>query len=528
METLETENSTANVNFLDTATSICGNDAVLTGEKERRFYSEDLFFQGSLPIAVVRPKSPSEISRMVKLCREHCIAIYPRGGGMSYSDAFQPNGEKSVILDTGELNSIEDIDPLSGHVTAGAGCTWIELDQALAKHGLRARFWGPMSGGTATLGGSLSQGSVTFGSGIAGASANAVKSFEIVAGTGEILHTGSDGAVGTSPHNRNYGPDLTGVFANDAGSMGIKTAVTLETEPRPEIVSGLSFAFDDFNAMARMFHEVTARRLSSEMIAMDAEVARQNAGQPDLMSDAKAMLKIGLSAGNPIAAIGRMASVALGGRRFLEKAHYTAHFVVEARDKADLGSKVKTIRGFAKGGDEIVNTVPLMTRADPFPSLPVTHPDGRRMLPMHGIFPTPALAAFHRDYLDLKVRFADQMKATDVAVAEFFASIAGVGLLYEPVFYWPDERYGYHEQMTPDYLNGKLPTYPENPQARALVQEIIAAIVELMREHGSSHFQIGRLYPCLTAKEESSASLLGDLKARLDPDNIINPGVLGL
>ncbi len=528
METLETQSQTQNNQAIAALEGICGSHAVLTDEPSLSFYSEDLFSRGEIPIAVVRPETTIAVAKLVEHCRAQNIAIFPRGGGMSYSDAFQPRGTRAILLDTSGLDQIEEIDQASGHVTAGAGCTWAKLDAALAKHGLRARFWGPMSGGTATLGGSLSQGSVTFGSGHAGASANAVKSFEIVTGTGEVLRTGSDGNKGTSPHNRNYGPDFTGIFANDAGGMGIKTAVTLETEPRPEVVSGLSFAFDDFNAMARMFHEVTVRRLASEMIAMDAEVARQNAGQPDMLSDVKAMFKIGASAGNPFAAVGRMANVALGGRRFLEKAHYTAHFVIEARDKADLGSKVKAIRGFAKGGDEIVNTVPLMTRADPFPSLPVTHPDGRRMLPIHGIFPTPALAEFHRDYIALKASFAERMAAADVTIAEFFASIAGAGLLYEPVFYWPDERYRYHTRMTPDYLEGKLPQYPANPEARELVKEIIAAMVDLMRQHGSSHFQIGRLYPCMSAKEASSASLLKDLKRQLDPNNIINPGVLGL
>lgn len=505
-----------------------GGVSVIRDEAQRRFYSEDLFYQGALPLAVVRPNAREDIAQLVTICRQHGIGIFPRGGGMSYSDAFQPRGDRSIILDTVSLDSIDPINPANGYVTAGAGCTWAKLDEALAEHGLRARFWGPMSGGTATLGGSFSQGSVTFGSGNAGASANTVKSFEIVTGTGAVLNTGSDGNQGTAPFNRNYGPDMTGIFANDAGALGIKTAVTVETEPRPEIVSGLSFAFDDFDAMAQMFHQVTIRRLSSEMIAMDAEVARQNAGSPDLLADMKAMFKIGASAGNPLSAIGRMASVALGGRRFMEKAHYTAHFVIEARDKADLGSRIKAIRKFARGGDEIVNTVPLMTRAAPFPELPVTHPDGRRMLPIHGIFPTSALSAFHLDYLGLKADYAERLAACDITIAEFFASIAGIGLLYEPVFYWPDERYGYHAQMTPDYLAGKMPEYPANEAARALVNEVVQAIIELMREHGSSHFQIGRLYPCMSAKKPSSATLLEDIKRRLDPDNIINPGALGL
>ena len=447
---------------------------------------------------------------------------------MSYTDAFQPRGERAILLDTASLNHIGEISPDRDYVSVGAGCNWLALDEALAKHGLRARFWGPMSGKVATIGGSMSQGSVTFGSGQTGASANAVKSFEIVTGTGEILHTGSDGSAGTEPFNRNYGPDLTGVFANDAGAMGIKTAVTLETEPRPAKVSGLSFAFDNFDAVAGLFNAVTMRRLASELIAMDADFARQNAGPPDAINDIKSMWKVGVSAGNPLSAIGRMAHIAFAGRRFLDKAHYTAHFVVEGRDAKDLASRIKAIRGLAMGGSEIVNTVPLMTRADPFPAAPVTHPDGRRLLPIHGVFPHSAVSAFHRAYKSLREDFAEPMEQHDVTIAEFFASVAGVGMLYEPVFYWPDARYEYHARMTPDFLAGQLPENPENLAARALVREMTKAIVALMREHGGTHFQLGKLYPYAETREGAAGDFVRGLKTQLDPHGILNPGALGL
>lgn len=527
METDTTHSPPAETGILADLVTLLGEDGVLRSEADLRFYSEDLFFEGAIPLAVVRPQSTQEVAGLVQLCRKHAVALHPRGGGMSYTDAYQPRNSASLMLDTSRLSRIREINVDAGYVTAEAGCTWAMLDEALAKHDMRARFWGPMSGAGATIGGSMSQGSVTFGSGQAGASGNAAKSYEIVTGTGEVLHTGSDGSRGTTPFNRNYGPDLTGIFGNDAGALGIKTAVTLELEARPAEYTGLSFAFDDFDAMARMFHEVTIRRLAHEMIAMDAEVARQNAGKPDMLADAKAMWRLGRAAGNPLSAASRMAKVALGGRRFLDKAHYTAHFVVEGRDKADLESRLKHVRFFARGGKEIVNTVPLMIRSDPFPKLPVTHPDGRRMLPIHGVFPTSALPAFHRDYLALKADYAERMEQAGVTIAEFFASIAGAGLLYEPVFYWQDSRTLYHERMTPDYL-ADLPEYEANPEARELVRELVAAIVARMRRHGSTHFQLGRLYPCIEAKDETSAAFLRMLKRELDPDGIINPGALGL
>lgn len=505
--------------------AILGHDGVSTNPRALALSAQDLMTTGTTPLAIASPEATDGMAALVRFAKEHGVALFARGGGMSYSRAFQPDRARAVSVDFSKLGRIREINVVDGHVTAEAGCTWAELDAALAPHGVRARWWGPMSGGVATLGGSLSQGSVTFGSGRAGASANAVKSFEIVTGKGEIIRTGSDGCDDTPPFNRAFGPDLTGLFAQDAGALGIKTAVTLEIEPRPILVGGLSFAFEGFEAMVTLLRFVTQRRLASEIIAMDAEVARQNAGQPNLIEDVKAMWRIGAAARNPATALARMARIALGGRRFLDKAKYTVHFVLEARDAGELSSLIRAVRGAARGGDEIVNTVPLMTRAHPFPVLPVTHPDGRRLLPIHGLFAWSALSAFHTDYLSLKANYAERMAEHGVSVAEFFAAVAGIGLLYEPVIYWGDEYTLYHHafRMPQDERGSASPT--GNPAGRALVEEMVEAIIALMRGHGATHFQIGRLYPYAKLREDG---LLQRLKAQLDPDNIINPGALGL
>ncbi len=517
-----------NDSFVAQLTAIVGDDGVLRDDASLQLAALDLFFEGKPPLAEVHPNSAEMVAQVVNLCRAHGVAICPRGGGMSYTSAFQPQSGRSIAMAFDQLSAIREIAVEAGHVTVEAGCTWAALDEALAKCNRRARFWGPMSGGKATVGGSMSQGTVTFGSGVAGASANAVKSFEIVSGKGEIIKTGSDGTPGLEPNNRNFGPDLTGIFANDAGALGIKTAITLELEPRPGYVSGLSFAYDDYDAMSRLFGAVAERRLASEFLAMDGDVARQNAGNPNVMADVKAMWRVGRAAGNPVAALGRMGRIAAGGRRFLDKAAYTAHFMVEGRDKADLGSRIKAIRKLAGNAAEIVNTVPLMTRAYPFPALPVTHPDGRRMLPIHAIFTPPASRAFHRDYVELKEQFAPLMDEAQVSIAEFFAGIAGIGVLYEPVFYWPDAITAYHRSYTPEAMQELLVDNPDNPSARALVREFITAFNDLARAHAGTHFQIGRAYPYAQHRDETAGGLLRAIKDELDPDNIINPGALGL
>ena len=52
-----------------------------------------------------------------------------------------------------------------------------------------------------------------------------------------------------------------------------------------------------------------------------------------------------------------------------------------------------------------------------------------------------------------------------------FMAVTTHGFLYEPVFYWEDDRTVFHQRYLPeDYLK-TLPQYPANPQGRALVRE---------------------------------------------------------
>jgi len=67
-----------------------------------------------------------------------------------------------------------------------------------------------------------------------------------------------------------------------------------------------------------------------------------------------------------------------------------------------------------------------------------------------------------------------------------------------------------------------------NPEAQQVVDQIKESIIDLMYQRGGTHYQIGRTYPYTRERNEASMSLLKNIKTRLDPDNLMNPGVLGL
>jgi len=266
-----------------------GDDAVIVDEETRAYHSQDVFATGPIVAAVLKPTSVEDLAQAVKIATSAGLAIFPRGGGYSYTDAYLPSGPNGISLDTTGLNKIIEINALDMFVTVEAGCTWAALDEALKPHGLRAEFWGPLSGFKATIGGGLSQGAASLGSSKDGISAEAVLGMEIVTANGEVFATGSAAQKGKSPFFRNYGPDLTGLFCGDAGALGIKATATLRLQKRAKLTQGLSFGFETFEDMHKALAAIAASNRATEVFGFTKRAMEGAVASKGLMEDLKIM-----------------------------------------------------------------------------------------------------------------------------------------------------------------------------------------------------------------------------------------------
>lgn len=515
--------------FLDALRNACGPEHVVVEPSDIEFYSQDVYVRGATLGAVVQPCSVNEVVAIMRAANKAGAPVYLRGGGMSYTNAYLAEAEGAVLIDMARLNSIREINVEDGYVTVEAGCTWKVLDDALAQEGVRATFWGPFSGKRATVGGSMSQGTATFGSGQAGSSASAALGFEFVTGEGKIVRTGMDAQSERQPFFRNYGPDLTGLLTSDAGALGVKTAVSLALEKRPRAVGGISMAFKSFDAAADALREAASTGLASEIIAMDAELSGIQAGEASLKEDLKKLAAVVKSAPNPARGIFRGAKAALAGRRVYTEAAYTAHFIADAVNNKLLDAKVDELRrAAAPYGDEIPNAAIGVIRAEPFPDLPLTHFDGRRMLPIHGLIPNSKIKAFHSRYCAYVDSVQQRMEEAKVTIVYTFSMLGRNVFLYEPVWYWEDEIDTFHERMSPTAILENMQRFPPNPKGRALVEEMRVASVDLMQEFGAGHLQIGRAYPYMRDRDMANIELLRAIKKQIDPNNVLNQGALGL
>lgn len=510
--------------------SLLGRENVISDETERRFYSTDIYREGRLPIAVLRPASTADVSQIVQLATGSGLSVVPRGGGASYTDGYAPTESESLLIDTSRMDKILEINTRDMYVVVQVGVTWARLNEALQAEGLRTPFYGPFSGLAATVGGSLSQNSVTWGTGVFGISGETPLGVEVVLGNGEVIRTGSWGAANSVPFLRSYGPDLTGLFMGDCGALGIKTAVALRLMKRNSHVMGLSFGFKDFRSMALGMEAAAKEGLNLTNFGLDPALQQGQLGKADAATALQSAAAVFRTSRNVFDGTKQVLKMALAGRGFLRGAVFSAHWLVDGIDDASCRAAVARLRSALQPyGAEVPATVPTVAYAMPFmPLYNVRSPLGERWVPVHGILPFSRVEAFRADLSAYYEKHAEEMKRLKVRYGAMFMTVSTNAFLYEPVFYWEDVTNITQERLLPEGYAATLPKFPDNPEGRRLVDEMKHGIADLFHEHGAAHLQIGKFYPYMRGRDPSTAKLIREIKQLVDPKGRLNPGALGL
>jgi glycolate oxidase len=507
---------------------LAAHGPVITGAAMAPFIT-DVYRQLETPLGVVRPGSVDALQALVRDACAAGVVIVARGGGASYTDAYLPTCARSILIDTGALQAIT-IDEANGIVTVEAGVTWAGLRDALMARGLRTPFWGPFSGLRATVAGSVSQNSISHGSGAYGISAQSVLSVDVILPSGEMLSTGS-AAYGAKPFLRWTGPDLTGLFCGDAGALGVKARVTLPLIKHREHFQTASFAFESLDKLHAGMRAAALEGLDDEHFALDAalsqgQIAKQE-GSNAIFTAAAAVLKTAPSL--PIG-LAQLLKMAAAGTKALANAAYACHFILEGASAIEAKAKLHRLREIMEGfGAEIPNSVPSVVRGMPFaPFYNVLGPKGERWVPLHGVLAHDQVIAFHTALQALYASRKAEMDRFGVWTGGMFETVGSSGFLYEVAFNWPGARNAYHGEVLPADYAGIVPTYEENPEADAFLDQLKRDVTALYSAHGAGHFQLGKTYPHASRLSAPALSALKAIKAELDPQGLMNPGALGL
>ncbi|MFF2364296.1 FAD-binding oxidoreductase [Streptomyces sp. NPDC058122] len=198
---------------------------------------------GDAPAAVVLPATHDEVLAVLRVCAEHGLAVVPFGGGTSVVGGLAPERSAFVALDLRRMNAMLGIDPVSRTATLQPGLRAPDAEALLAEHGFTLGHF-PQSYEWATIGGfaaARSSGQASAGYG---------RFDEMVLG---LTLATPEGTLDTGRAPRSAaGPDLRQLVLGSEGAFGVITSVTVRIKPLPRtrVYEGWRFASFEEGATA--------------------------------------------------------------------------------------------------------------------------------------------------------------------------------------------------------------------------------------------------------------------------------------
>lgn len=215
---------------------------------------------GGAPLALVRPRSTDEVSRVLRACHDLDIPVVPQGGRTGLAGGATPvNG--CVIVSLERMNGVLEIDPAAATLTALAGTPLEAIQQAARDAGwLFALDLGAR--GSCQIGGAVAT----------NAGGNRVIRYgmtrDLVLGLEVVL---ADGTILSSLNKlikNNAGLDVRQIFVGSEGTLGIITTSVLKLHPRPASQCTALLALRDYDAVLSLLGRARAT-LSNSLSAFE-------------------------------------------------------------------------------------------------------------------------------------------------------------------------------------------------------------------------------------------------------------------
>ncbi|MBN8629812.1 MAG: FAD-binding oxidoreductase [Rhodobacterales bacterium] len=213
----------------------------LTGADALPYQRDWLNRYGVAPVGVARPASTGEVAEVIARARDMGLAVVPQGGNTGLCGAAVAEG-RALILSLNRMAAMGEIDPDGGTVEVEAGLVLGDLHARLEGSGLVF----PLhlgAEGSARIGGLIATnagGSQAFRH---GTMADLVLGLEVVLADGTIW----DGRRAVQKDNAGYA--LRRLFAGSEGTLGIITRAVLRLAPEPRQEATALLALPDAGAL---------------------------------------------------------------------------------------------------------------------------------------------------------------------------------------------------------------------------------------------------------------------------------------
>ena len=191
------------------------------------------------PACVVRPETTSDVATVLSVANEHRTPVVTFGAGSGVCGGVLAPPD-SIVLDISRLDRMVDLNQTSLTTTVQAGMRGDAFEAALERRGCSMGHF-PQSIAVSSVGGWVATRASGQFSTRYGNIEDMLIGFEAVLASGEVVR------LKPAPR-RSTGPDLCGLFLGSEGTLGVLTELTFRIHPRPEHRHLSSYVFDDMCA----------------------------------------------------------------------------------------------------------------------------------------------------------------------------------------------------------------------------------------------------------------------------------------
>ncbi len=245
---------------------IVGEKSATDAKHIRYAYSYDLsFVEPKLPDYIVLVKSVEEVQEVLKFANREKIPVVPYTAGTNIGGLCIPE-RGGILMDLKQMNKIIDIDVADGVAVIEPGVSHAQLAAALTPLGLRFG-WpvGPPSGSVS---------SCALCHGIGGMNARyglqsqEITSMEVVLPTGELTRVGSCAIQKDAWHSTLPMPKLDGLFKGWLGTTGVVTKLGVNVHPAPPLLKIFTVSCETTEDMYSYMYNLSNYEICDDITAV--------------------------------------------------------------------------------------------------------------------------------------------------------------------------------------------------------------------------------------------------------------------
>ena len=234
-------------NHFKNLAKIVGEENIFSDKAHMIAYSYDATRTRYEPDAVVFPRHEKDVSEILKYCNKHKIVIVPRGAGSGFTGGALPINGGIVLGFEKHMNKLLEIDMENMVAVVQPGLVNMDLQKAVEDVGL---FYppDPASEQYSTIGGNVSENAGGMRAAKYGITKDFVMALRAVLPNGEIIKAGKRTIKDVAGYN------IPGILVGSEGTLAVITEITLKLLSKPKLSKTAMGIFDTVdNAMQAVY-----------------------------------------------------------------------------------------------------------------------------------------------------------------------------------------------------------------------------------------------------------------------------------